>query len=1115
MSFRLLSPTLHAVLRFAALVSGMAFAVASFASHPVDGSSSRPIQSASELDYPPYSIVTNDARADGFAVEMLRESLRAMGREVQFSVGPWHKIKQDLAEGRIQVLPLVARTEERQAVYDFTAPYLNIHGTIVVRKGDGRIRSPSDLQDKTVVVMKGDSAEEYVKANRLTERIATTETIEEGLRQLAAGEHDAMVVQTLAAERLIAELGLSGLELAGPPLSRYHDFCFAVKKGDAELLALLNEGLAQVIADGTRERLREKWIAPSRDERLERAYQIALAVLGALLFAGVVGYLWLRTLRAQVKARTAELAIANQKQQEEICRREQSEASLRESEESLATTLHSIGDAVIATDAEGRVSRMNPAAEKMTAWPLGDARGHLLPEVFRIVNADTRQTVTNPVELVMQRGEVVGLANHTVLLARNGNEYQIADSAAPIRNLAGEITGVVLVFTDVTEQYRLEKEIRNSEELYRTAFLTSPDAVTITRVADGKYVDVNDAFTRTYGWQRDEVIGRPSVEIGIWRNPDERQKLIDTLMRDGFCRNLEAELLTRDGAAIDAIVSSHRLAIKGEDCLLSVTRDVSERKRWERTLIESEARFRDLFERNSSVMMLVEPGSGAILDVNRSAVEFYGYPRETLLQMSVSAINTLPPEEVARARERAKRGECKYFEFRHRLASGEIRDVDVHLTPIESGRRTILFSIVSDVSARRRAERELAQYRDHLEELVISRTTELTQAKLTAEAANIAKSAFLANMSHEIRTPMNAILGMAALLRRSGVTPAQGERLDKIDTAGKHLLAIINDILDLSKIEAGKLFLESAPVAIDRLMHNVASLVAQPAKDKGLELKIEVGVFADTLRGDPMRLQQALLNYATNAIKFAESGSVTLRALPQEEGETHSLVRFEVQDTGIGIPPETLRRLFSAFEQADSSTTRKYGGTGLGLVITKRLAEWMGGAVGVESTPGVGSTFWFTVRLNKVPTYETQARPAAIADAETLIRERHEGARILIVDDEPVNLLVVQAFLEESGLIVDIAEDGVQAIEKARANDYALILMDMQMPNLNGLEATRQIRAIRDPLSTPILAMTANAFAEDKARCLAAGMNDFLVKPFDPEALFSSLIRWLDRRGGR
>jgi len=584
-------------------------------------------------------------------------------------------------------------------------------------------------------------------------------------------------------------------------------------------------------------------------------------------------------------------------------------------------------------------------------------------------------------------------------------------------------------------------------------------------------------------------------------------------MREGFCRNLEADLLTRDGVAIEAIVSSHCLTVNGEDCRLSVTRDVSERKRWERSLIESEARFRDLFEKNSSVMMLVDPESGAIFDVNRSAVEFYGYSRDELLQMSVSTINILPPEETAKARERARRGECKYFEFRHRLASGEIRDVDVHITPIESGGRPMLFSIVNDVSARRRAERELEQYRDHLEDLVASRTTELTQAKLTAEAANIAKSAFLANMSHEIRTPMNAILGMATLLRRSGVTPVQADKLDKIGTAGKHLLTIINDILDLSKIEAGKLFLESAPVLIERLMGNVASLVAQNAREKGLELKLELGAFPDNLRGDPTRLQQALLNYATNAIKFADEGSVTLRALLQEDGEDYTVVRFEVQDTGIGIPPDTLDRLFGAFEQADSSTTRKYGGTGLGLVITKRLAEQMGGQVGAESMPGVGSTFWFVVRLNKAPAHESVAEPLALAQAELLIRQRHAGARILLVDDEPLNLTVVQTFLEESGLVVDLAEDGAQAIEQARSNSYALILMDMQMPTMNGLEATHQIRAIPGCRKTPILAMTANAFAEDKARCFAAGMNDFLVKPFDPEALFSALIRWLDRRG--
>ncbi len=533
---------------------------------------------------------------------------------------------------------------------------------------------------------------------------------------------------------------------------------------------------------------------------------------------------------------------------------------------------------------------------------------------------------------------------------------------------------------------------------------------------------------------------------------------------------------------------------------------------------QCEARFRDLFEQNSSVMLLIEPASGAIVDANRSAVEFYGYARDELLQMSISAINTLPPEETARARERARRGECKDFEFRHRLASGEMRDVEVHLTSIGDNERPLLVSIVNDVSARRRAERELEQYRGHLEELVASRTAELMRAKLAAESANVAKSAFLANMSHELRTPMNAILGMATLLRRSAVTPAQADKLEKIDSAGKHLLAIINDVLDLSKIEAGKLLLESAPVAIGPLINDVAQLVAQAARDKGLELGIEVGAGADTfpdhLRGDPTRLQQALLNYATNAVKFTDAGRVTLRAVLLDDSEADVRVRFEVQDTGIGIAPDALARLFSAFEQADNSSTRKYGGAGLGLVITRRLAEQMGGEVGVDSTPGVGSTFWFTARLEKASAEAASAPVPVITDAEALIRQRHAGARVLIADDEALNRGVVQFFLEASGLVVDVAEDGEQALELAAANDYALILMDVQMPRLNGLDAARRLRALPGYGATPILAMTANALVEDKARCVAAGMNDFVAKPFNPDLLFACLLRWLGDKGG-
>jgi PAS domain S-box-containing protein len=509
-------------------------------------------------------------------------------------------------------------------------------------------------------------------------------------------------------------------------------------------------------------------------------------------------------------------------------------------------------------------------------------------------------------------------------------------------------------------------------------------------------------------------------------------------------------------------------------------------------------RVTSIIELNPLAMAVISI-DGTVEYLNPAAVELFGYDQNDLPDIEAWWLKAYPDAEYrAEAQrhwneqvQRALTTGCpiERQEYQVTCKNGSVRTAAIVGVMLPDG----ILALFDDVTARKRAARELQEAKD------------------AADAANAAKSAFLANMSHEIRTPLNAIIGMSHLIRHDGLTERQSKQLSKLEAAGDHLLETINAVLDLSKIEVGKFTLEVGPISIENVVSNIEAIVGERARNNGLKFNTQVPRFNFGLRGDSTRLQQALLNYVGNAIKFTETGSVTVSVECLEETDHDALVRFSVTDTGIGITAEALDRLFLCFEQADNSTTRKYGGTGLGLAITRQLARLMRGDAGAESNLGTGSTFWFTANLPKV-SHQAVVEVVLSEPAENVLRRDYAGTRVLLVEDEPINQEVTTFMLEEVGLTVDVAEDGIEAVERAQRGKYQLILMDMQMPRLDGLDATRRIRVIPGYANLPIIAMTANAFAEDRERCMEAGMSDFITKPLPAPELYKALLRNLINR---
>jgi PAS domain S-box-containing protein len=673
-------------------------------------------------------------------------------------------------------------------------------------------------------------------------------------------------------------------------------------------------------------------------------------------------------------------------------------------------------------------------------------------------------------------------------------------------------------------------DLARSEARLRATLENTPNVAIHWYDARRQLQYCNPAAEKLFGCQADKARGQHVS--ALMRDPKSASEFLSILSRlktSGQSYGpFEAEFQTRDGR--DGWLISTVFAIPMDDGLPGFVRmdvDISEHKRVEEALrfsqqeLATKERLLRAVHDTAHVAIFVVDPEGTIIHANQYMATLFERPLHKLLGSEyVSLIHPNERDEGRRRMLQLMQSNIPHVDLDRHYWRSTGREFWGHLNGSrltdESGRMIGLIGVIADIDERKRAQEELDRYRQHLEALVEERTAALSEAKDAAEAASRAKSTFLANMSHELRTPMNAIMGMTGLALRHTVDTRLRDHLGKIEHASQHLLGVINDILDISKIEAERLVLEQIGFKLGEVMENLRSLIAHRAIEKGLELRFDLAadIAGQALCGDPLRLRQILLNLAGNAIKFTAIGHITVRVDIAAESDQDVLLRFSVRDTGIGIAAADQERLFTAFEQADASMTRKYGGTGLGLAICKRLANMMDGEVGVVSEVGVGSTFWFTARITKfVGEVESLAGHDALA-LEQRIKSEYAGLRILLAEDEPINQEVSRSLLEDAGLIVDVAEDGDVALALARVNDYDLILMDMQMPKLNGVDAARAIRALPRHAATPILALTANAFEEDRQVCLNAGMNDHLAKPVDPGSLYAALLRWLGRRDG-
>jgi len=1058
-----------------------------------------------EFDYPPYCFVNENGEADGFSVELFRAAANEMGMKVDFKTGSWNKLKYDLEGGKLDALPLVGRTAEREDMYDFTFPYLTMHGAIVVRNNQEDIQSLNDLQGKEVAVMKGDNAEEFLRRINLNTEIIQRTTFKRALVELSEGKHDAVVIQRLLALQLIRENRLTNLKVVGRPSELYQQsFCFAVDEGNEELLSLLNEGLSIVNTNGTFRKLHAKWFAPLQSFG-DSSHRI--------IIGGDQNYPPYEFLdeNGQPTGYNVELmrAIADQLGMNIEIQLGPWDEIRQDLHEGHVDAIQGI----LYSPQRDKTFDMSPAHTTISYVIVGrdDSK---LPQTLKDLQGKS---------VLVQKGDL--MHDHAL---KQGLEDEIipVDNQEEALKLLSEGKYDFALASRVLTHYYIKKRgwdnlTINNQPVHSAEYcigVKEGNTALLSKFSEGlAALKATGEYRKIYAeW------------LGVYEEPE--------FVLQDFLKYSLYILLPLLLILLGSLVWTRTLNKRVKNKTRELREEIAVRKKTEKQLEESKIFISALLD-NLSVGVVACDEKGVLTYFNKKTEEFHGLPQKNIPpEKWADHYDLYMPDGKTRMNKddiplyRALKGE--YFneiEMVIKPARGNPLSILASGQPLQNKQGQINGAVVAmyDITDRKKAEKQLVELNTKLkkrnEEIAAQNeeyetlneelnekneelrriNNELEKAKEKAEESDQLKSAFLANMSHEIRTPMNGIMGFADLLKRPRLS---GEKKDYyielIQKSGERMLDIIGNLLDISKIESGQMEIQMEEVHINQLIDDLYSMFEPEASKQDLSLNThkDLSESEDHIWADGTKLNQILSNLINNALKFTNKGQIKFGYTRE-----NTMLRFYVSDTGIGISSELQEKIFDRFRRAELELTSDYEGAGLGLSISRAYVEMLGGEMGLNSIPGEGSTFYFTIPYRK------------IEQGDNLTDKNNQGEKtkfsenftVLVAEDDTTSYTLLEELMRNKNIKLMQAVNGQEAIDKVANNsEIDLVLMDIKMPFMDGYEATREIKKVKPEM--PVIALTAFASSLDRRKALDAGCDEYLAKPLKEEDLIELIGYFLE-----